>query len=282
MRPRRCLLFMPGDDLNKIQKGISLGVDSIVMDLEDGVALNRKAEARATIAAALHDLDFGRSERVVRINPIGSGLEQDDLDVVLPCRPDSIMIPKVEHAEHIHWLAEAIADPAIRLLAIIETARAIVNLREIAVVSDRLDALIFGAEDLAGDIGATRTKAGWEVFYARSAVVTHAAAFGLQAIDTLVIDFNDEAALIEDARLGAQLGFSGKLAIHPKQVPVIQNIFTPGDEQIAAAQRLIAAHDQQQADGVGAFALDGKMIDMPAIRAAQQVLAKARAAGKIV
>jgi citrate lyase beta subunit len=281
MRPRRCLLFMPGDDLKKIQKGITLGVDSIVMDLEDGVALNRKAEARTTIATALHDLSFGRSERVVRINPIGSGLEQADLDAVLPHRPDSIMLPKVEHAEHIHWLAEAIDDPAIRLLAIIETARGVVNVREIAAVSDRLDALIFGAEDLAGDIGATRTKAGWEVFTARSAVVTHAAAFGLQAIDTLVTDFTDEAALIEDARFGAQLGFSGKLAIHPQQVAVIQSIFTPSDEQITRAQRLIQAHDAQQAQGIGAFAFEGKMIDMPAIRAAQQVLAKARAAGRL-
>jgi citrate lyase beta subunit len=119
------------------------------------------------------------------------------------------------------------------------------------------------------------------VFYARSAVVTHAAAFGLQAIDTLVIDFNDEAALIDDARFGAQLGFSGKLAIHPRQVEVIQSIFTPSDEQIAEARRLIQAHDEQQTQGIGAFAFDGKMIDMPAIRAAQQVLARAQAAGKI-
>ena len=272
MRPRRCLLFMPGDDLRKIQKGISLGVDSIVMDLEDGVALNRKAEARATISAALRDLDFGRSERVVRINPIGSGLEQADLDAVLPQRPDSITLPKVEYAEHVHWLAEAIADPVIRLLAIIETARGVVNLREIAAASDRVDALIFGAEDFAGDIGATRTKAGWEVLYARSAVVTHAVAFGLQAIDTLCIDFNDEAALIEDTRFGMQLGFSGKLAIHPKQVEVIQSIFTPSDEQIAHAQWLIQDHDVQQAQGIGAFAFEGKMIDMPAIRAAQQII----------
>ncbi len=281
MRPRRCLLFMPGDDLKKIQKGISLGVDVVVMDLEDGVALNRKAEARATIAAALRDLDFGRSERMVRLNPIGSGLEHDDLAAVLPHHPDSLMLPKVERAEQIQWISQQLEGTSIRLLPIIETARGIVNLKEIATASDRLDALIFGAEDLAGDIGATRTPAGWEVFYARSAVVTHAAAFGLQAIDTLCIDFNDEAALIKDAQFGVQMGFSGKLAIHPKQVNVIQTIFTPTDEQIAAAQRLIAAHDEQQAHGTGAFALDGKMIDMPAIRAAQQVLAKARAAGKI-
>ena len=106
MRPRRCLLFMPGDDLKKIQKGISLGVDSIVMDLEDGVALNRKAEARATIAAALRDLDFGRSERMVRLNPIGSGLEHDDLAAVLPYQPDSLMLPKVEHAEQVQWVSQ--------------------------------------------------------------------------------------------------------------------------------------------------------------------------------
>ena len=281
MRPRRCLLFMPGDDLKKIEKGISLGVDVVVMDLEDGVALNRKAEARATIAAALHDLDFGRSERMVRLNPIGSGLEHDDLAAVLPHRPDSLMLPKVEQADQVQWLDRQLDGTNIRLLPIIETARGIVSLKDIATASDRIDALIFGAEDLAGDIGAMRTPAGWEVFYARSAVVTHAAAFGLQAIDTLCIDFNDEAALIADARLGAQLGFSGKLAIHPKQVNVIQSIFTPSEEQVTAAQRLIAAHDEQQSHGSGAFALDGKMIDMPAIRAAQLVLAKARAAGKI-
>ncbi len=271
---------MPGDDLKKIQKGISVGVDSIVMDLEDGVALNRKGEARATIAAAQHDLHFGRSERVVRINPIGSSFAQADFDMVLSQHPDSLMLPKIERAEQVRWIGQQLAGTGIRLLAIIETARAVVHLKEIAAASDRIDALIFGAEDLAGDIGATRTKAGWEVFYARSAVVTHAAAFGLQAIDTVVIEFDDEAALIEEARFGAQLGFSGKLAIHPKQVDVIQAIYTPSDEQIASARQLIDAHGEQQAQGVGAFALHGKMIDMPAIRAAQQVLARARAAGK--
>lgn len=282
MRPRRCLLFMPGNDFKKIQKGIGLGVDCVVMDLEDGVALNRKVEARATIAAALRDLDFGRSERMVRLNPIGSGLEHDDLAAVLPHHPDSLMLPKVERADQVQWVDQQLEGTTARLLAIIETARGIINLKEIAAASERLDALVFGAEDLAGDIGATRTRAGREVFYARSAVVLHAAAFGLQAIDTLCIDFDDEAALIEDAQLGVQLGFGGKLAIHPKQVQVIQASFTPTDEQIAAAQRLIATHDEQQAHGTGAFALDSKMIDMPAIRAAQQILTKARAAGKIL
>jgi citrate lyase beta subunit len=191
------------------------------------------------------------------------------------------MLPKVERADQVQWLDQALAGTEIRVLPIIETARGVVDLKDIAQASDRLDALIFGAEDLAGDIGATRTKAGWEVFYARSAVVTHATAFGLQAIDTLCVDFNDEAALIEDCRFGMQLGFSGKLAIHPRQVAVIQEAFTPSIEQIEMAQRLIDAHARHQASGVGAFALDGAMIDMPAIRGAEQVLAKARAAGRV-
>ena len=179
------------------------------------------------------------------------------------------------------WVSQQIENDTIRLLALIETARGVVNLKDIAASDAGLDALIFGAEDLAGSVGATRTRAGQEVVYARSVVMIHAAAFGLQAIDTLCVDFNDEAALIEDAKLGVQMGFSGKLAIHPKQVAPIQSIYTPTDEQIAYAQRLIAAHDRHQASGKGAFAFDGKMIDMPAIRAARHVLDKARAAGKI-
>lgn len=139
MRVRRCLLFMPGDDLHKIQKGISLGVDSIIMDLEDGVALNRKAEARATIASALHDLDFGRSERLVRINPVGSGLEHDDLAALLPLQPDGIIIPKVDRAEQVKWVAEQIGDRDIRLLVLIESALGLINLKEIAASDPHLE-----------------------------------------------------------------------------------------------------------------------------------------------
>ena len=178
MRTRRCLLFMPGNDLKKIQKGISLGVDSIIMDLEDGVALNRKLEARATTTSALRDLDFGRSERLVRINPTGSGLQQDDLNAVLPYHPDGIVIPKVERADQVQWVSKQIRDEHTRLLVLIESAHAIINLREIATADSRVDALIFGSEDFAGDIGATRTRAGQEISFARQTIVIHAAAFG--------------------------------------------------------------------------------------------------------
>jgi citrate lyase beta subunit len=194
MRARRALLYTPGDDLYKIQKASTLGVDCICLDMEDGVALNRKVEARQTIAQALQSIDFGRSERLARINPVGSGYEHNDLETVLPAHPDGIVIPKVEFAEQVQWASQVIGkyeknsgwntpssesaglDTGIPLLVGVETARGIVNLKEIVSADPRLDGIIFGAEDFAGDIGATRTPQGWEVFYARSAVVTYAAA----------------------------------------------------------------------------------------------------------
>lgn len=280
---------MPGDDLHKIEKGAASGVDSIIMDLEDGVALDQKAAGRTSILKALQSLDFGRSERLIRINPVGSGLESDDLAETLPGHPDGYVIPKVERAEDVQrvssWLASAerLQDwksGAIRLLAIVETARGIVNLKEIAGSDFRLDALIFGAEDLAGSLGAIRTRDGWEVFYGRSAVVTHAAAFDLQAIDSIQADLNDAASLIEETRRALEMGYSGKLAIHPRQIQPITEVFTPTDDSIAQARRLVEAHAAHQRSGIGAFALDGKMVDMPMVRAAERVLARAKAARK--
>jgi citrate lyase beta subunit len=186
------------------------------------------------------------------------------------------------------WVSEQIAEleqaqgwpeGRIALFALVETARGIVNLRGIAGAAPRLAVLIFGAEDLAGDIGAVRTPAGWEVFYARSAVVTHAAAFHLQAIDMLNVDFQDLETLRADAEQGARMGFSGKQIIHPNQVAPVLEAFTPTEAEIAAARRLVAAYQTHQVAGKGAFALDGKMVDMPVVRTAEQVLARARAAG---
>ena len=290
MRARRGLLYMPGDDLHKVQKATTLGVDTICMDIEDGVALNRKQAARDTIAVALQTLDFGKSERLVRINPVGSGLENEDLLSVLPYRPDGIVIPKVQEGDQVRWVSEKISEferkhawqaGGIILLALVESARAIVNLAEIASASYRLQGLIFGAEDLAGDIGAVRTRPGWEVFYARSAAVTYAAAFGLQAIDMVFLDFKDEQGLQAESIQGVQMGYSGKQLIHPNQVAPVQEVFSPSDEAIAQALRVLEAAAQQQEAGKGAFALDGKMVDAPVVKTAEWVLARARAAGKI-
>ncbi len=288
MRVRRALLFMPGDDRHKIEKGAALGVDSIIMDMEDGVALSAKAAARETIGAALRQIDFGKSERLVRVNPVGSVFHQDDLASTIDGHPDGYLLPKVESRAAIRYLDDWLtaaerergwSEMSITLLAIVETALGVVNLREIAASSPRLAGLIFGAEDLAGDMGAVRTPDGWEGFYARSAVVLHAKAFGLQAIDTPYVHLGDEDGLIAETEQALYMGYTGKLAIHPKQVAPIQRTFTPGEDEIRRAQELIAAHAAHQAAGTGVFQLEGKMIDMPMIRAAEAVIARARAAG---
>jgi len=289
-RVRRAVLYVPGDDMHKIRRAATLGVDCVCLDMEDGVALNRKEAARATIAEVLHTIDFGRAERLVRINSSNSRLQTDDLLTTIGGRPDGYVLPKVESGEQIDWLCWRLTEAeqargwpigSISVLAIVETARGIVNLGDIADRDHRrLEALIFGAEDLAGDIGATRTRDGREVFYARSAVVTHAAAFGLQAIDMVYVDFKNSEGLVRESLEGAHMGFGGKQIIHPSQVEPVQAAFTPSDDAIAHARMIVEAFEQSQRSGAGAFALNGRMVDMPVVKAAQRVLDKARAAGK--
>jgi citrate lyase beta subunit len=289
MHSRRALLYMPGDDWKKITKALTLGVDCICMDMEDGVALNRKSEARATIAKALQELDFGASEKLARINAVGSGLEQDDIEAVLPYRPEGIVIPKVESLEQIRWGSELIESAeltngwpvnSVRMLVGVETAKGILNLKEIASYP-RLDGIIFGGEDFAASIGAKRSEGAVELLYARQAVVTACAAYGLQAIDIVTIDFKDIERVRREAEFGAQLGYSGKQIIHPNQVVPVQKAFTPDDESIAHAKRLVEAFEFHQKEGKGVFALDSQMIDMPLVRNAKKVLERARAAGKM-
>jgi citrate lyase beta subunit len=288
-RVRRAVLFIPGDSPQKIEKGAGLGTDALILDLEDGCALANKVAARQIILDALSSHDFGRSERLVRINPLETGLGIGDLEATLPARPDGYVLPKIESADQVREVSAYLSlmearygwpQGAIRLLVFVETARGIINLREIAGSDPRLDAMMFGGEDLASSMGATRTREGWEIFYARSAFITYAAAFDLQAIDTVFVDLHDTAALVTEAEQALRMGFTGKLAIHPRQVEPITAVFTPSDEAIARAQRLIEAFHAHQASGAGVFALDDKMVDMPMLRAAERVLARARAAGK--
>lgn len=289
MHSRRALLYTPGDDRHKIEKALGLGVDCLCLDMEDGVAVHKKAEARLTIARALQELDFGRSEKLARLNAVGSGLEQDDLRAVLPYRPHGIVIPKLEEPGQIQWAHEIIEAAelehgwpmnSIRLLVDVETAKGILNLKEIA-SHPRLDALIFGGEDYAASVGARRTQEAIELLYAREAVVNAAAAFGLQAIDIVTIDFKNVEVVRLEAEFGARLGFSGKQVIHPAQVEPVQTAFTPDEAAIAHAKRIVDGFAASQKEGKGAFALDGRMIDLPLVKNAQKVLERARAAGKV-
>ena len=291
MHSRRALLYMPGDNWKMVSKSVTLGVDSICMDMEDGTALARKAEARATIVKALQELDFGASEKLARINSVGSGFEKEDIEAVLPHHPDGIVIPKVESAGQIEWASRIIEAAELKygwqinslcILAGVETAKGILNLKEIA-SHPRLaaGAIIFGGEDFAASVGATRTQEAVELLYARQAVIVACAAFDLQAIDIVMIDYKDIESLRIESEFGAQLGFAGKQIIHPAQVGTVQTAFTPNAAAIAYATRIVETFEASQKEGRGAFALDGKMIDMPLLKNAQKVLARAKAGGQL-
>ncbi len=291
MRARRAMLYIPGDDLHKIEKGAGLDVDCVVLDLEDAVAINRKQAARETAADALQRLDFGESERLVRINPLYTGLAEKDLDAVLPAHPDGILLSKTMQASDIVKLSKILhtfevsngwQEGSIAIFAIIETAIGIINLREICQADARLQVIICGGEDLAADFNAIRTRAGWELFYARSAVVLHAAAMKLQSIDMVNVDFTNNDQLFDEARQGLEMGFSGKQIIHPNQIECVQRAFTPEPEEIEYALQIIQQFEDSQENGQGAFALDGTMVDRPVVSRARHLLERARGAGKLL
>lgn len=289
MRARRTLLYVPGSDWRKMEKAASLGADCVCLDLEDGVAPSSKVEARTLIAKALSELDFGSSERLVRVNAADSGLQAEDLHLASHPNVEGIVLPKAAGADDVQAVgralqqaeqARALAPGTLRLLAQIESAMGLVNLTAIASADPHLVALIFGSEDFASDVGAIRTPEADEIFYARSAVVTHAAAFGLQAIDMLHVNFKDSQGLMRLAAQGARLGYSGMQIVHPDQIAPVLAAFTPSAEETAWAQRVVDAYEQHSAEGRGAFALDGKMIDMPLVKAAERVLVRAGRASK--
>ncbi|RUS14534.1 hypothetical protein BC937DRAFT_93672 [Endogone sp. FLAS-F59071] len=235
---------------------------------------------------ALEASEHGKAEKAVRINAVGSGLEYDDLNVVLhSTRLQAIVIPKVQSAHDIQFVVRMIDSVApelnranIRLLASIESGLGILNLREIATADPRVDALVFAAEDFCTDLGLIRTPSRKEMLYARQAVVTAASAFGLQAIDLVCVDYLSDSILEEECREGCEFGFTGKQAIHPKQVEIIQRMFLPDPANIARAAKILEGYEAHSQKGVGAFNLDGKMIDLPVVKWADKIVARAKAA----
>lgn len=290
MRPRRALLYVPGNDLKKITKAAGLDVDGVILDLEDGVAANRKDEARGVIFDALKNVDFGRSERLVRINPFYTQRAEHDLAAVLPGKPDAIVIPKansagiIKEADRLITAAESamgFAPGSIGIIALIESGTAFINLADICAVNPRLQGLILGAEDLCADTGITRTSGAQELLFARSSLVMHAAAFGLQAIDIVQTNFTNNELLQAECQTGSELGFTGKQIIHPAQVDITQAAFTPSAEAIEKAQKIMEGAQIAQADGMGAYSMDGEMVDLPVVKRAETIVARAKAAGLI-
>ncbi len=279
----RNFLFIPGNNPKMLSSADFLGSDSILIDLEDAVAPSEKDAARILTRNAIKALCYSKTVGV-RINSTGTEHWQRDLSEMLPLGIDYIVLPKVECAEDILSVDRFISEyyslheckKEIWIMALLETALGTENAFSIAKASPRIKALFLGAEDLTGDLCAKRTAEGKEILYARSRIVCAARAAGIEVFDTPFTDINDEKALESDANLARQLGFSGKAAIHPCQIEVINSIFSPTEEEIAYAGEVLAIYEEAVKNGLGAVALHGKMIDAPILERAKRVLAQAK------
>ncbi|VBB06521.1 Hypothetical protein LUCI_1754 [Lucifera butyrica] len=283
---RRSMLFLPGNNPGMLQNGGVFEADAVILDLEDAVAPREKDAARLLVAQALQSVDYGRSEKVVRINTLDTYGKQD-IKAVVPCSPDGILLPKVQSAADVQQAA-ALIDAAerpgqkkVRIFALIETPGGVEQAYGIATADPRMAALVLGAEDYTAAIGSQRTPAGTEILHARSSLVNAAAAAGIQAVDTPFTDVNDDAGLANDTRFAKSLGFKGKLSINPRQLEVIYSVFNPEAAEIDWAQQVVAAIRQAEAEGSGVASLHGKMVDAPIVNRAERILFLARLLGLV-
>ena len=282
---RRSMLFLPGNSPNILLNADFLGADSIILDLEDAVALTEKDSARILVRNAIRSLNYTR-EVIVRINPVDSPYWQNDLQQILPVKPDMIMPTKVSCAKDVTVVAEEIsrleaqcgfAENTVKLIPLIETALGVENAYEIASASPRVAAIFLGGEDFTADMRCKRTKEGTEILYARSRMVLAARAAGVDVYDTPWTDVEDYDGLIEDAKFAKGLGFSGKSSISPRHIPFINEVFSPTEEEIQYAKDVFATIEKAKAEGKGVVSLRGKMIDAPIVTRARQVLEAAEA-----
>ncbi|XP_076263929.1 citramalyl-CoA lyase, mitochondrial-like [Rhynchophorus ferrugineus] len=292
--PRRALMYVPGDDSKKIKKSFTLDVDCIALDCEDGVAVNKKKEARETIRSYL---DLGKPQRNieydlgVRINALDTEYWEEDLESCLSAKylPDTILIPKVENSDIVRQLSSKIknlikTDSTINVIIYIESAKAFLNLVDICQVTESLSknskfqhvGLVFGSDDFCANIGATRTESSLEILYARQKLVLVAKAFNLQAIDMVYIKYKDLDGLKQQCEDGMRMGYTGKQVIHPGQVPIVQEAFLPTQLQIEWATGLLKSFHKHQKDGKGAFTYKGTMIDMPTMKQAENIVKLAK------
>ena len=286
----RSLLFVPADSARKLDKAMSSGADALIIDLEDSIALDSKTRARESAAAFLkHAMaNAQRPYLMVRVNGLQTGLTDADLDAMAPAKPDAIMLPKAEGGAAIVHAAAKLAvreaqndlpDGHIKILPIAtETAAALFMAGTFAGTSTRLIGMTWGAEDLSAELGARANRDEQGRFLdpyrlARSLCLAGAAVAAVPAIDTVFIDFRNDAGFRRECEEACRDGFVGKMAIHPAQVPIINEVFTPSAEAIAHAQSVIAAF--AAAPGAGVVGIGGVMYDRPHLVRAKQLLARA-------
>ena len=285
---RRSMLFLPGSTPNKIINGDSMGADAVILDLEDAVSPDEKDAARILVRHAIKSLGFPGVEIIIRINSIDTDYWKADLDEVIPLKPALIMPPKTSCAADVLAVDAYISEledklgferNTVKLIPLIETALGVENAFQIASATKRVAALFLGGEDLTADLRCKRTKEGNEINYARTRLVCAARAAGVDVYDTPFTDVNDDEGIWTDAEYAKSLGFTGKSAISPRHVSVINSVFSPSQKDIDYAYEVMEAIRLAKEQGRGVISLRGKMIDAPIVARAQQTIAAAEELG---
>jgi citrate lyase subunit beta / citryl-CoA lyase len=289
-RLRRSVHFVPGGQQRMLERALGSAADALVLDLEDAVTPERKQEARRIVADWLGQVDFHGKERMVRINPLDSPWGQDDLAAIMAHPPDTLLVPKVSSVDQLHrldallcGLAKEHGHPASDVGLIPVSTETPLGALNVASFPDccRVVGLSWGAEDLSAALGASRNRLPdgryLDVYrYCRVQTLLAAAAGGVQPIDTVFVDIRDRDGLAAECREAAWMGYTGKITIHPDQIDIVNAAFTPSADEVAEAERLIAAMAEAERHGRMAVAFDGRMIDVPHLNRARRLLARAR------
>lgn len=289
MEPIRSLLFVPGNRRDMLEKARTLDADALVPDLEDSVPPGEKLRARQTVAELAPTLAARGQKVIPRINALDTGLSYDELDALVGPHIWGFSVGKARSPEDIRHYDRILAEVetrhglpvgSMRLLPWIETARGVLRALDILTASPRIQACAFGAEDFTVDMGIQRTDDGQEVSVARALVVMAARAADVWPLDTPTVNFRDPEALRRDILDARRVGMKGKFAIHPSQIEPINTLFMPSKAELEEARRVVQGYEEAEAQGRGAFSLDGKMIDTPVVKRARNLLAFAEAVAR--
>lgn len=278
---RRSMLFIPGNNPSMLQNSDVFESDSIIIDLEDAVNVMEKDSARNLVKCYLDNLKNKSSELVIRINGLDTDYYIDDLNQIVCEKVDAIMLPKA-HINDLKKLDEILTSlekernivKSIKIIPIVELAESLLEVETMA-FQNRVDGILLGAEDFTSDLEVTRTKDGEEIFYARNRISVACAAAKIDAIDTPFTDTKDNLGLENDCKKAISLGMKSKSCIHPNQIETVNEMFSPSQKTIDWAKRILQAKIDADKKGLGAFSVDGKMVDKPIIERAQKILKKA-------
>lgn len=280
-RPRRSVLYMPGSNTRALEKGRSIDADGLILDLEDAVSADSKVQARENISRALAEGGYGYRELIVRINPLSSPWGYDDLVMVSKSNADAVLLPKVESADIVRQ-AETVmvsrgAQDKTMIWAMMETPAGMLRAEEISASSRRLDALVMGTSDLAKDLHAAHTRDRMPMITSLGLCLLAARAYKLDILDGVHLDLRDDEGLRHSCVQGLAFGFDGKTLIHPKTVPIANEVFSPTDEEVVWSEKIIEAHAVAVSEGRGVAVLEGKLIENLHVENAKRVVALAKA-----